>query len=189
MNMKTLQSIAKNKTRVLVAFVLAMMLAVSGLLSVRNNPSHMAAAAVVESVNADSMNADTVAVAAPKPDSATVVENRVTEEAEKAAAEAAAKTKSLGSGEASYYGRGFAGRPTANGETFNPAEMTAAHRTLPFGSKLRVTNKQNGRSVIVRVNDRGPYAHNRVLDLSQGAAEKIGMIHSGTAQVTLELIS
>lgn len=92
-------------------------------------------------------------------------------------------------GEASYYGRGFAGRPTANGERFNPSEMTAAHRSLPFGTRLRVTNVRNGKAVVVRVNDRGPYAGDRILDLSQGAAERIGMITSGTAQVRIDVLS
>lgn len=173
--MKTFKTIAKKNTLPFVGFMLAIMLAVSGIFSVQNSPSQMAAAAIVESANTPADSANT-----PAP----VVENRMTEEAKKAAS-----TKSLGTGEASFYGPGFAGRPTANGERFNPTEMTAAHRTLPFGSKLRVTNTSNGRSVVVRVNDRGPYAHNRVLDLSKGAAQKIGMIQSGTANVKLELIS
>ncbi len=99
------------------------------------------------------------------------------------------KSRHLATGEASYYGPGFAGRPTANGETFNPAEMTAAHRTLPFGTKLLVTNRANGKSVVVRVNDRGPYAGNRILDLSKGAAQRIGMISSGTANVDVAVLS
>ncbi len=95
----------------------------------------------------------------------------------------------IGSGEASYYGRGFAGRPTASGETFDPAEMTAAHRSLPFGARVRVTNRENGRSVVVRINDRGPYAKGRLIDVSQGAARKLGMIDSGTADVRLEVLA
>lgn len=94
----------------------------------------------------------------------------------------------IATGRASYYGERFAGRPTANGEIFDPSAMTAAHRTLPFGSRVRVTNTSNDRAVVVRINDRGPYAGNRIIDLSRGAAEKIGMIHSGTAEVTLELL-
>lgn len=101
----------------------------------------------------------------------------------------AAAVRPIKGGEASYYGRGFAGRPTANGETFNPAEMTAAHRTLPFGTRVRVTNKDNGNTVVVRINDRGPYAHDRVIDLSQGAAKKIGMVATGTADVKLEVLA
>ncbi|MDZ7704841.1 MAG: septal ring lytic transglycosylase RlpA family protein [Trueperaceae bacterium] len=89
-------------------------------------------------------------------------------------------------GAASWYGPGFAGRLTANGETFNPAELTAAHRTLPFGTRLRVVDLATGRSVVVRINDRGPYAGNRIIDLSRAAAQQIGMIDRGVARVRLE---
>lgn len=99
------------------------------------------------------------------------------------------KAKVAQSGVASYYGPGFHGRRTANGETFNMNAMTAAHRTLPFGTKLKVTNLANGKSAIVRVNDRGPYAHGRILDLSVAAAKQIGSTGSGTARVTLEVVS
>lgn len=94
----------------------------------------------------------------------------------------------MGQGVASYYGARFAGRPTASGEAFDPADYTAAHKTLPFGSRLRVTNPRNGNSVIVRINDRGPYARGRVLDVSRAAAEELGMIRSGHATVQLELL-
>ena len=90
--------------------------------------------------------------------------------------------------EASYYGKGFAGKPTANGETFNPNEMTAAHRTLPFGTIVRVTDAATGKSVDVRINDRGPFHGNREIDLSEGAARKLGMIGSGTAKVIIERV-
>lgn len=93
------------------------------------------------------------------------------------------------SGVASYYGPGFHGRRTANGETFNMNAMTAAHRTLPFGTQLKVTNLSNGRTAIVRVNDRGPYAHGRIIDLSVAAAKQIGSTGSGTARVTLEVLN
>ncbi len=89
-------------------------------------------------------------------------------------------------GVASWYGPGFVGRLTANGERFNPAELTAAHKTLPFGTRLRVVNLTTGRSVVVRINDRGPYAGNRIIDLSREAARQIGMIDDGVAQVRLE---
>lgn len=79
----------------------------------------------------------------------------------------------------SYYGPGFAGNPTANGETFDPNALTAAHPSLPFGTLLRVTNKDNGQSVVVRVNDRGPFHDNRSLDLSEGAMRAIGGIGTG----------
>ena len=74
---------------------------------------------------------------------------------------------------------------TASGERMNPSAMTAAHRTLPFGTKLRVTNKNNGRSVIVRINDRGPFIKGRVLDLSKGAAGQLGFIGSGHTSVCM----
>lgn len=94
----------------------------------------------------------------------------------------------LGSGIASYYGVKFAGRRTANGETFDPAKLTAAHRTLPFGSRVRVTNKRTGRSVIVRINDRGPFHGKRVIDLSKEAARRIGLINQGHGPVEMELV-
>jgi rare lipoprotein A len=86
-------------------------------------------------------------------------------------------------GKASWYGPGFHGRRTASGERFNSGEMTAAHRTLPFGSRVRVVNKKTGRSVVVRINDRGPYAHGRIIDLSRASAEAIGL--EGVASVAL----
>ena len=94
----------------------------------------------------------------------------------------------LGTGTASFYGKRFHGRLTANGERFDMRAMTAAHRTLPFGSKVRVTNPRNGRQVVVRINDRGPFAKGRAIDLSRAAAEEIGMIHRGHARVELELV-
>lgn len=92
----------------------------------------------------------------------------------------------VGQGEASYYGRELAGNRTASGERFNPQALTAAHRTLPLGSRIRVTNKANGKSVVVRVNDRGPFTGRRIIDVSLAAAQQIQMIRSGKAMVTLE---
>ena len=94
----------------------------------------------------------------------------------------------LQKGVASWYGPGFHGRRTASGERFNSNEMTAAHRSLPFGTRLRVVNEANGRSVVVRVNDRGPFAKRRVLDLSLSAAKEIQMVSGGKAMVRLELL-
>jgi rare lipoprotein A len=91
-------------------------------------------------------------------------------------------------GTSSWYGPGFHGRLTANGERYNQYAMTAAHRTLPFGTRMRVTNLANGRSVVVRVNDRGPFVYGRELDLSQGAAQMIGMMGTGTARVRMEIL-
>ncbi len=87
---------------------------------------------------------------------------------------------------ATYYGQEFAGRRTASGERFNPNALTAAHRTLPFGTRVRVTNSRNGRSVIVRINDRGPFVKGASIDLSSGAARAIGM--GSTADVRIEVI-
>jgi rare lipoprotein A len=87
---------------------------------------------------------------------------------------------------ASYYGQAFAGRRTASGERFNPSAMTAAHGTLAFGTRVRVTNSGNDRSVVVRINDRGPHVKGRSIDLSSGAARAIGM--AGTAHVRIEVI-
>jgi rare lipoprotein A len=94
-----------------------------------------------------------------------------------------ASGKVVQSGRASWYGPGFHGRKTASGETFNTNELTAAHRTLPFGTKVRVVNQRTGQSVVVRINDRGPYAHGRVIDLSRASAQAIGL--SGVAPVTV----
>lgn len=91
-------------------------------------------------------------------------------------------------GLASWYGRQFHGRKTANGETFNMNAMTAAHRSLPLNCYIRVTNKDNGKSVIVKINDRGPFNGNRMLDLSYGAAQAIGIAQHGTGNVIIERV-
>lgn len=91
-------------------------------------------------------------------------------------------------GTASWYGPDFHGLLTANGETYNMNALTAAHRTLPFNTVVRVKNIDNGKSVVVRINDRGPYVGDRVIDLSRKAAEEINMIGSGTAPVRLYLV-
>ena len=96
-----------------------------------------------------------------------------------------AEVRPLSGGVASFYGAGFSGRPTASGEPFNPAALTAAHRTLPFGTRVRVTNPRTGLSVVVRVNDRGPFHSSRVIDLSQEAARQIGIIRQGSGVVQL----
>ncbi|MEM9768116.1 MAG: septal ring lytic transglycosylase RlpA family protein [Cyanobacteria bacterium P01_D01_bin.71] len=93
------------------------------------------------------------------------------------------------SGQASWYGPGFNGRQTASGETFNQNAMTAAHRTLPFGTRVRVTNVSNSRYVIVRINDRGPFSHGRVIDLSAGAAREIGLDIAGVGAVRVEVLT
>lgn len=91
-------------------------------------------------------------------------------------------------GTASYYSTGFNGKRTASGEIFNKNAYTAAHNTFPFGTLLRVTNLSNNESVEVTVNDRGPFAKGRIIDLSEAAARAIGMIQTGTAEVRIEVL-
>ncbi|MDZ8110522.1 MAG: septal ring lytic transglycosylase RlpA family protein [Nostoc sp. DedQUE12a] len=91
-------------------------------------------------------------------------------------------------GIASYYGYDFSGNRTASGQRFNPEGMTAAHRSLPFGTKVRVTNTRNGRSVVLRINDRGPFIRGRIIDVSTGAARILGMMGSGVAPVRIEVL-
>jgi len=108
----------------------------------------------------------------------------VSESAEAAVSSAAF----IADGIASYYAEEFHGRKTSNGETYNMNDLTAAHPILPFGTIVKVTNKTTGRSVVVRINDRGPFLKDRIIDLSRAAAEKIGMIGPGTAEVHLEIL-
>ncbi|MBO9603212.1 MAG: septal ring lytic transglycosylase RlpA family protein [Novosphingobium sp.] len=94
----------------------------------------------------------------------------------------------IAGGTASYYGNQFAGHRTASGERFDPAGFTAAHRSLPFGSKVRVTNARTGASVVVTINDRGPFSRNRVIDVSQAAARQLGLIGPGSGKVSLAVL-
>ncbi len=93
-------------------------------------------------------------------------------------------------GQASFYGNqpGEGGPKTANGEMYNPGGLTAAHRSLPFGTRVRVTSTRTGRSVVVRINDRGPYVGGRIIDLSTGAARAIGLTESGVGSVRLDVL-
>lgn len=91
-------------------------------------------------------------------------------------------------GQASYYADKFQNRPTASGEPYKARQKTAAHRTLPFGSQVRVTNLQNGKSVVVRVNDRGPFIKGRIIDLSRSAFSSIGNTSVGLLNVRIEVI-
>jgi rare lipoprotein A len=93
-----------------------------------------------------------------------------------------------GPGLASWYGNEYHGRRTASGEIFDEEAMTAAHRELPFGAIVQVTNLTNGKSVRVRINDRGPFVRGRVIDLSKGAARKIGMLNDGVVPVRLDVL-
>jgi rare lipoprotein A len=102
---------------------------------------------------------------------------------------ACASTKRITeSGVASWYGPDFHGKRTASGETYDQRELTAAHKTLPFNTVVRVTNLDNGKQVVVRINDRGPYSRGRVIDLSRAAAEEVSMIRAGTANVKIEVL-
>lgn len=91
-------------------------------------------------------------------------------------------------GIASYYADDFHGKLTSNGEVYDMNGMTAAHRTFPFGTRIRVTNLDNGKVTVVRVNDRGPFVEGRIVDLSLGAAKVLGLVASGTARVRLEVL-
>jgi rare lipoprotein A len=91
-------------------------------------------------------------------------------------------------GQAVYYGAELAGNPTASGEIFDPSLLTAAHRTLPLGSNVQVTNLANGRTAIVRINDRGPFTADSIIDLSTAAAQRIGLLPRGSGQVRLERV-
>jgi len=95
---------------------------------------------------------------------------------------------SVQQGSASYYSDAFAGRSTASGAPYEPHEFTAAHRSLPFGSVLRVTRRDGGQVVYVRVTDRGPFARGRIVDLSRAAAERLGMMRAGVVKVKLEVV-
>jgi rare lipoprotein A len=115
------------------------------------------------------------------------IEEVQADEAQKEAVKEGVKEAVIGI--ASYYAAKFHGRRTASGEKFSQKVLTAAHLTLPFGTLLKVTNLQNMKSVIVRVNDRGPHVRGRIVDLSRAAAELIGMRHTGTARVELEILT
>ena len=97
-------------------------------------------------------------------------------------------SESSNRGVATYYSDLFQGRRTASGELYDKTKLTAAHRTLPLGTKIKITRTDNQKSVIVRINDRGPYSQSRVLDISKAAAEKIGLLRVGKATVTIEVI-
>jgi rare lipoprotein A len=98
------------------------------------------------------------------------------------------ETPTVTIGRASWYGHEFAFRRTASGARFDPSRLTGAHRTLPLGTRVRVTNLHNGRSVLITINDRGPFRAKRDIDLSLGAARAIGMVERGIARVRIELL-
>lgn len=105
------------------------------------------------------------------------------------ASHTAAARKSVQRGKVSWYGRAFAGRKTASGERFDPRALTMAHRTLPLGAIVEVTNDANGKRVQLRVNDRGPYCKGRVADLSHAASERLGFADKGVIEATLRVVA
>jgi rare lipoprotein A len=131
----------------------------------------------IERIEAEVAASAEIAPGSANPFNSTIVEEAVEPELE-----------ILGEGEASYYGAELAGNRTASGEIFDPRQLTAAHRTLPMGTMLRITNRSNGKSVVVRVNDRGPFVKHRIVDISRAAAEEISMVRAGKAMVSLELL-
>ena len=137
----------------------------------------------VNSVPADSQPAIVKTPITPPPPSIPATRPKA-----KAGERSTASGKSLQTGEASWYGPRFHGRTTASGDTFNQEAFTAAHASLPFGSKVRVTNLFNGKSVEVVINDRGPYVDNRIIDVSRAAAKALNMKKVGTTTVRLELV-
>lgn len=102
--------------------------------------------------------------------------------------EAVEEAKNKIEGIVSWYADKFHGQRTSSGELYNNKELTAAHRTLPFGSKVKVTNVQNGKSVVVKINDRGPHSKSRIMDLSKAAFEQIGSINSGVLNIEMEIV-
>ena len=138
-----------------------------------NNPVQSIATALAALLFAGSVWAQTAAAPAPVA----------------APAATAAPQADAGQGKVAWYGRKFAGRKTANGERFNPGALTMAHKTLPFGTRVKVTNLKNQKSVVVRVNDRGPFGADRVGDLSQAAAGKLRMLRSGVVDAKLDVLA
>ena len=160
-----------------VAFVAALVL-----------PASASAPALAESGRSDAFTAGFAEIAATRASAFTPAPHAVDITAIEPPVEAEPAASAIAGGVASYYGRRFHGRRTASGETFDMHELTAAHRSLPFGSKVRVTNPANGRSVVVRINDRGPFHGGRVIDVSRSAAERLGLIGPGRARVELALL-
>ena len=114
---------------------------------------------------------------------------RTTTTTTKGSSSSGTKVGAVSKGQASYYADKFHGKATASGEKYDKKKLTAAHRTLPFGTVVRVTNKKNNKSVDVRINDRGPFSSGRIIDLSRAAAEKIAMVNDGVANVEVKIIS
>lgn len=124
----------------------------------------------------------------PSPEPTAAIANVTTPAVSMVPEEPAVKTLSTHVGQASWYGPGFSGKSTASGDVFDETKLTAAHKTIPLGTKAKVTNLQNGKSVEVEINDRGPYTEGRIIDLSQAAAKSIGIIDRGVAKVRVEVL-
>jgi rare lipoprotein A len=149
------------------------------------------AGAALTPVQAASLTAPDIAPFAPRELPAPQWENkflRMTPPATPVQSPLLASAQGVQVGQASWYGPGFFGGRTASGEVLRPGTMTAAHRYLAFGTKVRVTNLDNGLSTVVRINDRGPFTGGRVIDLAHGAAQALGLTASGVADVKLEVI-
>ncbi|MBU7580265.1 MAG: septal ring lytic transglycosylase RlpA family protein [Porphyrobacter sp.] len=160
-------------------------LVAAGLLGLAPLAASSAAAPDVPAVRVDPATSAAVIELVPVQPTAEVTGSSLTEAPSPSAPQEAA----LGRGNASYYAAKFQGRRTASGERFDNDDLTAAHRTLPFGSLVRVTNPANGKSVVVRINDRGPFSAGRTIDVSRAAAVELGMIARGHAAVELALIA
>lgn len=165
--------------QILSAVGAALLLAISPLTQAQTAAAVAPAASAVAAVKATAANAKAAIVDGAASAKATVVDG---------AASTKASTGDASEGKLAYYGRKFAGRKTASGEGFNPGALTMAHKTLPFGTLVRVTNLKNNKSVVVRVNDRGPFSADRVGDLSQAAASKIRMLKLGVVNAKLEVV-
>ncbi|MEB3157050.1 MAG: septal ring lytic transglycosylase RlpA family protein [Cyanobacteriota bacterium] len=149
------------------------------------------AGAALTPVQAASLTAPDIAPFSPREQSAPLWEDkflRMRPPAAPAQSPLLASARGVQVGQASWYGPGFFGGRTASGEILRPGTLTAAHRHLAFGTKVRVTNLDNGRSTVVRINDRGPFTGGRVIDLAHGAAQVLGLTASGIADVKLEVI-
>jgi rare lipoprotein A len=135
--------------------------------------------------------AATPVLAQPAPAPAPTAPAAATAPATKPAAAPAAATAAAGAerGKLAWYGKKFAGRKTASGQAYDPNAMTMAHKSLPFGTRVKVTNLANGRSVVLRVNDRGPGQLDRVGDVSEAAARKLGMLRAGVVDAELQVVA
>ncbi len=170
--------------RFLVAGVAALVFSVSSVATAQTQPAPATAADAAKAAAADAAKGAAQGAA----DAAKAPAASAAKAAPASAPQAAGAGDKVSEGKVAHYGRKFNGRKTASGERFNAGAMTMAHKTLPFGTLVKVTNLANKRSVVVRVNDRGPTAEDRMGDLTTAAARKIKMTHSGVIQAKLEVV-